>query len=708
MRSLLCVVLLLCVSLPAFSADIREWTDEGGRKIQAAMITVKSGNVLLRLENGREVTFPIAKLSEADQAFVRRNGSGTIDSASHRIDELVFLKLKEENLKLKEQKQKVAADRSLSAEDRKAELEKLTFQESLTLPTPALSENQFVRRIYLDIAGRIPTHAESVAFLESRDPNKRPQLIRDLLQSEAFVSHFFNYLSDLLRVRDRITESMNSPVMYVKSRAYVDWVKDQIRENAPWNEVVSELIAAEGYYWENPAVAYLATDYGMELCNLSNTFTIFVGTEITCAQCHDHPFEEVSQMDFYRLASFFGRLEYQNYDEVQDDKISNRFLKIRDIEGISGSTAADLMQIEEGFALKLGDGPENKIRLPHDYKYDDGEPLQEVEPATFFGDVVHLEAAISPRQSFAEWLTSKDNPRFTINLVNRLWKYVFGVAQVEPVYNVPGELSRQAQNYELLKYLEELMKDMDYDIQAFLHILYNTKTYQREACRDLPTLEMISKGEFHFPAPLIRRLSAEQMWDSLVTLATQEPEANEVRILEKYQEIMSYDWETLTEDKAFEIIETYEEQMGKNRMMYDISMMMYGDKVVTEDLTRRASEQDLPAETGTFLHLFGQSDKRFIENSTREGSIPQVMKLMNGRVMNELVVSEDRAIVRNAAAAGGHDDGIRYCFLSILSRKPTAFELTYADQLVMGSENNPDYSDLIWALLNLHEFRFIQ
>ena len=95
------------------------------------------------------------------------------------------------------------------------------------------------------------------------------------------------------------------------------------------------------------------------------------------------------------------------------------------------------------------------MQLPHDYKYDDYGPNDKVPAEAYFGDVMDLEKYETPREAYAAWMVSPNNPRFTVNIVNRLWKRAFGVAQIEPVYNIPGHLDGQAQNYELLTFLEK-------------------------------------------------------------------------------------------------------------------------------------------------------------------------------------------------------------------------------------------------------------
>ena len=123
----------------------------------------------------------------------------------------------------------------------------------------------------------------------------------------------------------------------------------------------------------------------------------------------------------------------------------------------------------------------------------------------------------------------------------------------------------------------------------------------------------------------------------------------------------------------------------------------------------RASEMPLPSPVGSFLYAFGQSDKRFIENGSVDGSIPQVMLMLNGSLTNQIMTGKTIAVSSSAQAEGDHDEGIDTVYLSILNRRPKSPERDAVEKLVRGGKTaTADYSDLIWTLLNSHEFMFIQ
>ena len=443
------------------------------------------------------------------------------------------------------------------------------LKEHQVLANAPIDDTTFLRRTYLEIIGRIPTPEEAEIFMAAPENSRRPELIDQLLESEGHVSHSFNYWADILRINNRLQQS-GTDAEY----AYRHWLKDSIRDNKPYDEFARELVSARGYIWENGAVGYYQRDRGMPLDNMSNTVRVFLGTRLECAQCHDHPFDRWTQMDYYKMAAFtYGvdarsyagsnraligehanqlrakavqeatgieKFPYQRDKKRLESYIKNKnFAKYLERYGIKneqefrklnakadeaytkaekerrrlGQVANDLYNPIQYVSVGV---KERTVKLPHDYQYDDAKPHDEVPAGTMFGSEIDLENLPQDQESidaYAAWMTSKDNPTFSKVIANRLWKRVFGMAVVEPL----DELTEhsEASNPQLMAYLEKLIKDLDYDTRKFLRILYNTQTYQREAHRE----EVMPGLPYYFPGPVLKRMSAEQIWDSMVVLA---------------------------------------------------------------------------------------------------------------------------------------------------------------------------------------------
>ena len=437
-------------------------------------------------------------------------------------------------------------------------------------------DSTFVRRIYLDVIGRIPTTRETQEFINSKDADKRAKLIDKLLASEGYVQHFFNMWADILRA-----QSNGNQTGGITGAAYTNFIKQSLRENKPYDKFVREMIAATGKSWDNGAIGYYMRDRGMPLDNFANTARIFLGTRVECAQCHNHPFDKWTQRQFYEMASFTYGVQTQDYNggviaemrEIQRDRITKEMdekfplpkqpkqpqftknkktateadrkefadqmtaynadmakfktetqqvsLKRREFQNQQGSKRG--MQeatrvVQDTLRYTTVSFRDRQPQLPHDYKYPDGSPNQKVQPKTMMGHEAVAVQGETPLDAYARWMTDKNNPRFTTVIVNRLWKKVFGLALIEPLDELMD--NTVAMIPEMQTHLEKLMRDMNYDTKSFLRVLLNTKAYQSQVTRE----EVPAGVVYHFTGPVLRRMSPEQMWDSFVTLINPNPD----------------------------------------------------------------------------------------------------------------------------------------------------------------------------------------
>lgn len=413
-------------------------------------------------------------------------------------------------------------------------------------PNKITSDETFLRRTYLKIIGRIPTYSESVAFLTDRDrSSKRTRLVDSLLLTEGYVSHWFHFWADILRAKDNLGNRMSGV-------PFVDYIREFIAMNRPYDEWIKEMLSSSGPYWEkgNGGVGYFLRDQGMQLDNMSNTVRIFLGTSLECAQCHDHPFDRWTQKQFYEMAAYTegsGNLRRRGAENLNalnrlartEQRRLEQMEKPREARNLrdAARNISDLVQVG---LESMGRG---KIKLPNDYQYDNARPGEELKAKTIFGLATELDAnfqAKGSRASYANWVASVANPRFTTVIVSRLWKEVFGMALIEPLDNMFDDT--MATHPELQLHLEKVMVALDYDLKEFLRILYNTQTFQRQA----PTREVMSRDAkdtimspevkwvvagpypqdptrnsvpYFYQGPILERMSGEQIWDSLVTLA---------------------------------------------------------------------------------------------------------------------------------------------------------------------------------------------
>ncbi len=564
---------------------------------------------------------------------------------------------------------------------------------------PPVSDVQFVRRVYLDLIGRIPTDKELVSFYEDKRKDRRARLIDDLLESPGHESHMFNWLGDMLRVKDEYYR-------IGKTWTFHTWLKSQLRENRPWDELVHDMLSAEGRLGENGATAYLLRDASMPLDSLSNTLTTFLGANVACAQCHDHPFAEWTQRDFYEMASFFGSTAF---DRVDTRKPA---ITLRD-ERFSKANLVTLLQPNmERVVYEQGRATE----YPEDYAYNDAQPGEKVVPKfiTWEGARRANVTTTDPRhlrKLFARWLTSPKNPRFAEAIANRMWKKFFGVAVKEPVTDL--DALEEATNPELLKFLAQLMRDVDFDLRKFQRVILNTKAYQQKVSVTPPEGE-----DFRFPGPLLRRMTAEQAWDSIVLLL-RGPEIDRIKTdhaPKMARLVFPFEFENdrtkiaKDREKIFDFASTLLEtrQGGKSSKGDGGRGLFMGSskrkaKLRGEASWMRASELPQPMPPTHFLRVAGQSAREVADDGSTEGGITESLVMMNGEVMQSLMrKASEGGAARNKNAQAKQ---IASLYRTCLSRSPSDQDMK---QCIAALNQGLDLGDITWALLNSREFLFVQ
>ncbi len=550
---------------------------------------------------------------------------------------------------------------------------------------------RFIRRAYLDIAGTIPTSEQAESFVKRGSLDKRPAVIDMLLNSPGYVSHSYNYWSDILRIVDRVGGNNE---LYI----FGEWVKNSISDNMPYDEFVREMVAAEGIVLTNPAAGYHLRDINMPLDNLNNTVRIFLGTRIGCAQCHNHPFDRWTQKEFYELAAYMGGQEYRKRD---DKLVSSMISRNKPKEGEEWLYDKVEYTSREGNAIRnmlnnnrreLSENPKKNLTLPHDYGYDDAKPKQVVKPATLFGDSPTPKNGETRREVLARWMTSPDNPRFTVTIVNRLWKRVMGVGLIEPVDDMMD--STVASNPELLDFLVSEMKRLKYNQKEFLRILYNTKTYQRQVCYD----DLPVTTDYLFAGPALRRMSAEQAWDSLLTLTIPHPDAYVRPSYRPMFEIMDFSNVKTSQDllDKYTALEEWKKQIRKDEDAAKYKGI----------LLARASELPSPLPQNHFLRQFGMSDREEISGSHTEGTVPQLLTMFNG-MATHMMLEAGSVIHSEVTKIRIPEKQVERIFLCILGRYPSNDEMKTA-MTEIKENGSSGYGNVIWALLNTREFLFIQ
>jgi len=588
------------------------------------------------------------------------------------------------------------------------------WQEHKVEPSQPLSDPLFVRRVYLELGGRIPTFDETTAFLDDKSPAKRADLIDTLLESPDYVSHFYNYWADVLRLCER-------PQNDLFFEPYLDWVKRSIAANRPFDRWVHDMLTANGSLCENPAVGFQLRDRGMPLPYVDNTVRVLLGTQIGCAQCHDHPFDKWTQHQFYELAAFTSGMRTRLLG-LPDKKDGFTKAQAREAakaaRGANAEAARHVREIVQEANQRIRDKKADnglrlfinanltgvnyhqaKLLLPHDYKYDDDKPLAAVSPHVLWGEVPSAAETLEGRSQFAAWVTSRDNRQFARTIANRLWRKVMGVGIVEPVDDFRD--GNPASYPELLEHLTDEVLRLDFDLREYVRVLVSTDAYQRRAVVHDPS----APTPFRFAGPALKRMTAEQLWDSILTLIARNEWAFQRPTADDFAKVASIDL-TAAGTSYADVEKAYEkfsDAFGRKRYIGQLQRQYgYQGQVLV-----RASELPAPLPLGHFLRQFGQGDRESIEGGRTVATVPQILAMFNGPITHSMLAKG--SVIYDEVMAHDAREAVDVVFVSILSHKPSAEDRSFAIQEIRSADNPATgCGNLIWALLNTREFIFIQ
>ena len=595
------------------------------------------------------------------------------------------------------------------------DLQIASFYRNKKLPVPEVTDDAtFLRRAFLVAIGRIPTAEEALAFIEIDDAAKREELVGYLMGSQGYSSHMTNWAFDLLRLRDgrQGSQATNEP--------YRNWIRKAMDDNMPWDELVTSLVASSGNGWdpETASVGYYTIDRGMPLDNLSNTMRIFLGSRMECAQCHDDPFGKTERKDFYQLAAFTNGQYQQNeqymrdlWREFQDDQ-RNRGEEYR---------VAQLFW-DRIYGMSLRGGGKGRITLPSDYQYRDGDPGEMVGARTPFGKTVRMSDRKDEgdgREQFADWIVTRTGEQFPAVIANRMWQRIMGKGIYEPVDDYID--AKQTVHPALMSRLAKLMHDLDYDLRSFQHTLMLTRTFQFATNPNPSTLE----GGDDFHGRKIARLSSEQIWDSLITLSSGDPDKKPVRtadnrifvggkpVLVGKMDMIQLSEDVLALDSEAEVRKYFNDflamvKSGGGKQDKDtMSMGMAPVRQYGRDSPVRASELPSPAPREHFLYLFGASDREVVEGASKEPNVGQVLSMMNGYVQRQLVGNPGAHVYKSLEGAGSEGEKIRRIYLAILNRPPTGEEMGWMKEEV-AARGEDGYRNIVASLVMSSEFLFLQ
>jgi hypothetical protein len=333
-------------------------------------------------------------------------------------------------------------------------------------PSASAPDETFHKRAYLDVIGRLPTPQETLKFLEDRRPTKRAELIEQLLQRPEYADFWANKWADLLRP--------NPYHVGIKATFNMDsWIREQFRLNKPYDEMVRELLTAEGSTFQHGAVVFFRNRREPEELT-TMVSQLFLGVRLECAKCHQHPSERWSQRDYYSFAAFFSRLGRKGV-------------------GIS----APISGSEEFFFVK----DSGQVKHPLS-----GEVLL---PTPLLGQPMEIPPGDDPRQALAKWVTSSENPFFAKVIVNRVWADLMGRGLVDPVDDLRD--TNPASNPALLEALATDFRKNGHDLKKLIQRIGTSYVY---GLSSLPSSTNVSDTRNHSRHYRVR-LRAEVLLDAI-------------------------------------------------------------------------------------------------------------------------------------------------------------------------------------------------
>lgn len=493
-------------------------------------------------------------------------------------------------------------------------------------PSEICDDTTFLRRVSLDLLGVVPTAAEARAFAQDPRLDKRQRLIDELLRRPEFADFWALKWADLLRVEERTLDRKGAATFHA-------WIRQSIATNKPLDQFVRELITARGSTYEHPPANFYRAMRD-PITRAETVAQVFLGVRLQCAKCHNHPFDHWTQNDYYGWANQFSQVRYEVLSNNRRDR--------NDSHEFDGE---QLVLIGDGKAVEhpgLGKPVAPRMLVE---KADSGRPTADDRPSSD-----HL-------LSVAEWLTSPHNRRFAEAQVNRVWFHLFGRGIVDPIddFRATNPPSHPA----LLAALTDEFVAHRFDVQHLIRTILSSRTYQLSSVPNDTNRE----DESNFSHALVRRLSAEQLADSLT------------RVLATPLEFNGYPTGTRAAQLA-------------------------GVRAIP---LRDAA----PASGDQFLTVFGKPPRLQACECERadDPTLAQTFQMVSGPILNELLTRDNNRLRTWLDSSAEPDALIDEVFWTILSRAPLPTERATVRKHLASSENRrATLEDVVWSLLSSPEF----
>ena len=562
------------------------------------------------------------------------------------------------------------------------------------MPSELCTDEDFLRRVSLDMIGTLPTPSEIIQFLADTKPDKRQRKIDELLESPAYADWWSVKFCDLTGSNAQYlgTTDMNSPAAVQWSQ----WMRRRLHDNVGWDKIAAGMILAESRRPGQPYEDYAAEQSRFLSKKQPEDFTapgnpmhyywfrsnnqtptdralsfgyVFLGVRLQCAQCHKHPFDQWSQQDFEQFTQFFTRVKAGIAPDARESQYQLK-LKLGVPEKLDTAALRRQMYLRvsaEGLPI-----PWNEIWID--------KPGSQPHMAKLLGsEVVNLNDYHDPREPLMAWLLQRDNPYFAHAFVNRIWHHYFGVGIVDP----PDDFNRAnpPSNTALLDWLGEQFVANGYDIKWLHHTIANSRTYQR----GWQPNDTNRNDQRNFSHALIRRMPAEVTIDAILQAT-----ANDAR---------SNTWATDTANRKI----TQHPKSIQSRGI-DFSLLVFGKPLRTTNCDCERQGQPTLLQS-----LYVRNDTEMLGWLERpDGWLVETAKHLNQPLSPETANTKPTVKVKISPTVVPDaviDDLVTEAYQRTVSRIPTTTELARGRDHLKSSENTVEgLRDLLWVLLNTQEF----
>lgn len=515
-------------------------------------------------------------------------------------------------------------------------------------PSEKSTDSVFIRRLFLDVLGILPTPREAQQFVKSQDSQKRSKLIDEILQRPEYAERWALKWCDVLRVEEKVLDPKGVDLFY-------NWIKQSFADDVPLNTFAAKIIGARGSTYANPPANFWRNNRD-PLTRGENTARAFLGVRLQCARCHNHPYDKWTQDEYYQWAETFSDVHYKIVENNRKDKndkhefIGEQIVEIIDRKQFAADAKKGLSKDPKPKGKKS-----KKVKLPPRVKH----PLtKKFIDAKILGEENFIPAGNDKLQQLSSWIESKTNDTFARMQSNRIWLHLMGTTLVDPVDDLRS--SNPPTNPELMDLLVKKLVETNYSVREVCRLILNSNTYQASS---IPS-ESNFDDQTEFSRAILKRLDAEQLLDA------------QTSVLDIPVTLGGYQAGT---------------RAGQVR----------GAKRIRG--RGKGKNGDL------FLSEFGKP-KRLVGcecERTNETNLSQALTLLSDFDLHRRLMDKSNRIHRLAKSEQDNREIINEIYWTALSRPPTQTESEKFSEFIDNHENRISaFEDVTWAILNSKEFMF--